>query len=306
MTKHWWLYAIIGIGAIIVCRLFFETEKVAPAPRDYPEIVANDTLRVTMEYNDISLVEGTDSIEGFYLELIEAFARDHDNLVLKVSPEMSMENRLQGLLDGRYDMIADGIPIMTGRDDSLLFSRPIARSYQVLVQRKPLTADDSAKYINSQVMLAGKTLHLVENSPAILRIENLMEEIGDTIYVNTIEKYGAEQLIALVAHADIDYAVCDHHIAVLAADSLPNIDISIPIGFTQFYSWGMRKDSPVLCDSINQWLDRFMKSSEFRRLSKKYAVDYYIYSFSFFHRKRKNQRERFPAALSKLNFGYFY
>ena len=134
-------------------------------------------------------------------------------------------------------------------------------------------ADDSAKYINSQVMLAGKTLHLVEDSPAILRINNLMEEIGDTIYVNTIEKYGAEQLIALVAHADIDYAVCDHHIAVLAADSLPNIDISIPIGFTQFYSWGMRKDSPVLCDSINQWLDIFMKSSEFRRLSKKYAVD---------------------------------
>ena len=263
MTKHWWLYAIIGIGAIIICRLFFETEKVASAPRDYPEIVANDTLRVTMEYNDISLVEGTDSIEGFYLELIEAFAHDH-NLVLKVSPEMSMESRLQGLLDGRF---------MTGRDDSLLFSRPIARSYQVLVQRKPLTANDSAKYINSQVMLAGKTLHLVENSPAILRIENLMEEIGDTIYVNTIEKYGAEQLIALVAHADIDYAVCDHHIAVLATDSLPNIDISIPIGFTQFYSWGMRKESPVLCDSINQWLDRFMKSSEFRRLSKKYAVD---------------------------------
>ena len=272
MTKHWWLYAIIGIGAIIICRLFFETEKVTPTLRDYHEIVANDTLRVTMEYNDISLVEGTDSIEGFYLELIEAFAHDH-NLVLKVSPEMSMESRLQGLLDGRYDMIADGIPVMTGRDDSLLFSRPIARSYQVLVQRKPLTADDSAKYINSQVMLAGKTLHLVENSPAILRINNLMEEIGDTIYVNTIEKYGAEQLIALVAHADIDYAVCDHHIAVLAADSLPNIDISIPIGFTQFYSWGMRKESPVLRDSINQWLDRFMKSSEFRRLSKKYAVD---------------------------------
>ena len=271
MTKHWWLYAIIGIGAIIICRLFFETEKVAPAPRDYHEIVANDTLRVTMEYNDISLVEGTDSIEGFYLELIEAFAHDH-NLVLKVSPEMSMESRLQGLLDGRYDMIADGIPVMTGRDDSLLFSRPIARSYQVLVQRKPLTANDSVKYINSHVMLAGKTLHLVENSPAILRIENLMEEIGDTIYVNTIEKYGAEQLIALVAHADIDYAVCDHHIAVLAADSLPNIDISIPIGFTQFYSWGMRKDSPVLCDSINQWLDRFMKSSEFKKLSKKYLI----------------------------------
>lgn len=273
MTKRWLLYAVIGIGAVILYRLFFyETQKVAPVTRDYSEIVASDTLCVTMEYNDISLTEGTDSIEGFYLELIEAFAQDHD-LVLKVTPEMSMAKRLQGLYEGRYDLIADGIPIMTGRDDSLLFSLPITRSNQILVQRKPLTAEDSAKYISSQVMLAGKTLHIVEDSPAVLRINNLMEEIGDTIFVNSIEKYGVEQLIALVAHADIDYAVCDRRIAILAADSLPNIDISIPIGFTQFYSWGMRKESPILCDSINQWLERFMKSSEFRRLSKKYAVD---------------------------------
>ena len=271
MTKRWWIYAIIGIGAIIICRLFFETKKVAPAPRDYHEIVANDTLRVTMEYNDISLVEGTDSIEGFYLELIEAFARDH-NLVLKVSPEMSMENRLQGLLDGRYDMIADGIPIMTGRDDSLLFSRPIMRSNQVLVQRKPLNAEDSAKYISSQVMLAGKTLHVIKDSPAMMRIHNLMGEIGDSIYIASMDKYGAEQLIALVSHADIDYAVCDRRIAQMAADSMPNIDISIPIGFSQFYAWGMRASSPILCDSINVWLDNFMQTKAFKTLAKKYSI----------------------------------
>ena len=122
-------------------------------------------------------------------------------------------------------------------------------------------------------MLGGKTLHIVKNSPAILRINNLMEEIGDTIYVNTIERYGAEQLIALVAHADIDYAVCDRRIAVMAIDSLPNIDISIPIGFSQFYAWGMRKESPVLRDSINAWLETYLKSSEFRKLSKKYSIN---------------------------------
>ena len=273
MTKQWWRYVAIGIGAIVLYRLFFfETKVETPMPRDYKEIVASDTLRVTMEYNDISLTEGTDSIEGFYLELVEAFAQDHD-LALQVSPEMSMTRRLQGLLEGRYDLIADGIPVTSGRDDSLLFSRPITRSNQVLVQRKPLNAEDSAKFITSQVMLGGKTLHIVKNSPAILRINNLMEEIGDTIYVNTIERYGAEQLIALVAHADIDYAVCDRRIAVMAIDSLPNIDISIPIGFSQFYAWGMRKESPVLRDSINAWLETYLKSSEFRKLSKKYSIN---------------------------------
>ena len=37
--------------------------------------------------------------------------------------------------------------------------------------------------------------------------------IRDSIYVEEIEKYGSEQLIALVAHGDIDYAVCDESIA---------------------------------------------------------------------------------------------
>ena len=275
MTKRWLLYIIaIGIVAAIWYGLFlYEGKEEVPVIRDYSEIVESDTLRATMEYNALSLTEGNDSIEGFYLELVQACARDQ-GLQLKVPPEMSMAKRLQGLQEGRYDLIADGIPVTAERDDSLLlFSLPITRSNQVLVQRKPLNAEDSAKYITSQVMLAGKTLHIVKESPAILRIRNLMAEIGDTIHIATIEKYGAEQLISLVAHADIDYAVCDRRIALLAADSLPNIDFSVPIGFTQFYAWGIRAGAPNLCDSINSWLEAYLKSSEFRKLSKKYSIN---------------------------------
>lgn len=275
MTKRWLLYiAIGGIVAVVLYGLFrYEGKEEVPVIRDYSEIVESDTLRATMEYNALSLTEGNDSIEGFYLELVQAFARDH-GLQLKVTPEMSMARRLQGLQEGRYDLIADGIPVTTERDDSLLlFSLPITRSNQVLVQRKPLNAEDSAKYITSQVMLAGKTLHVVKESPAILRIRNLMAEIGDNIQIATIEKYGAEQLISLVAHSDIDYAVCDRRIALLAADSLPNIDFSIPIGFTQFYAWGVRASAPALCDSINVWLEGYMQTKAFKLLAKKYSIN---------------------------------
>lgn len=274
MTKRWWIYIVIGIGAIIIYRLFFYKGKVeAPVIRDYNEIVASDTLRVTMEYNAFSITEGNDSIEGFYLELVQAFARDH-HLQLQVMPEMSIARRLQGLQEGRYDVIADGIPITAERDDSLLLiSRPIMRSYQVLVQRKPLNAEDSAKYISSQIMLAGKTLHIIKDSPVMMRINNLMSEIGDNIHIESVDKYGAEQLIALVAHSDIDYAVCDQRIALLATDSLPNIDISIPIGFSQFYAWGINPHSPILCDSINVWLEQYMQSKAFKSLAKKYAIN---------------------------------
>ena len=127
------------------------------------------------------------------------------------------------------------------------------------MQRKLENISDSSLFIKSQLDLAGKTLHVVKGSPSILRIRNLGNEIGDTIYVEEIEKYGSEQLIALVAHGDIDYAVCDESIARTAADSIPQIDINTAISFTQFYSWGVSKQSPILLDSLNTWLDSFKK-----------------------------------------------
>ncbi|MCR5573714.1 MAG: transporter substrate-binding domain-containing protein [Bacteroidaceae bacterium] len=273
MTKRWLRYVAIGIVAIVIYRVFLRQDKeVIPLPRDYAEILESDTLRATTEYNSISMVAGSDSIEGFHLELVEAFAREHGLQVL-VTPEMSMSERLQGLAKGKYDLIADGIPVTANHDDSLLFTVPITRSSQVLVQRKPLNAEDSLKHIKSQVELRGKTLHVVKDSPAIMRIKNMIAEIGDTIYINMLEKYGAEQLLALVAYGDIDYAVCDRNIAQLAADSLPQLDLSIPIGFTQFYAWGVNKQSPILLDSINAWLERYQKTETYKALAKKYNVN---------------------------------
>ena len=108
----------------------------------------------------------------------------------------------------------------------------------MLVQRKPVSEHDSL-FVKNQLDLAGRTLHVVKGSPSILRIRNLGNEIGDTIYTNEVEKYGSEQLIAMVAHGDIDYAVCDESIARAAADSLPQLDISTDISFTQFCKPGV-------------------------------------------------------------------
>ena len=182
---------------------------------------------------------------------------------------MSFEYRLRGLSEDRYDVIAYGILATSKLKDSLLLTSPIVLNKQVLVQRKATVENDSL-YIRSQLDLAQKTLHVIKGSPSILRIQNLGNEIGDTIYIKEIEKYGPEQLISLVAHGDIDYAVCDESIAQAAADSLPQIDINTAISFTQFYSWAVSKQSPVLLDSLNAWLDRFQKEEEYQKIYKKY------------------------------------
>ena len=259
---------IIILALIFTFRYCGKQEKPLGHPRDYAAIAKEGILRVATEYNSISFYVDGDTISGFHYELIQAFARDK-RLKAEITPVMSFEERLKGLSEGRYDVIAYGILATSKLKDSLLLTSPIVLNKQVLVQRKENGENDSL-YIRNQLDLARRALHVVKGSPSILRIQNLGNEIGDTIYIKEIEKYGPEQLISLVAHGDIDYAVCDESIAQAVADSLSQIDINTAISFTQFYSWAVSKQSPVLLDSLNTWLDKFQKKSEYQKIYKKY------------------------------------
>ena len=74
----------------------------------------------------------------------------------------------------------------------------------------------------------------------------------------------------MVAKGDIDYAVCDQQTAALSQKQLPEIDIKTDISFTQLQSWAVRKDSPILLDSLNSWLEQIRKNGTFDKIYKKY------------------------------------
>ncbi len=266
----------IGISLILLSILGFvflwlddaPSFPIQGQPRDYEDIAREGVLRAALEYNSLSLFVDGDTLAGFDYELIEAFARAHGWQV-DIHPDMSFDKRLEGLAVGQFDVIANGIPVTSVLKDSLLLTVPLVLKKEVLVQRKDSLQADSM-FIRSQLELAGRTLHVVKGSPSILRIRNLGDEIADTIYIKEVEKYGPEQLIAMVAHGDIDYAVCDESIARAASDSMPQIDISTDISFTQFYAWAVSKQSPQLLDSLNAWLDRFKQTSAYKALYRRY------------------------------------
>ena len=85
---------------------------------------------------------------------------------------MSVENRIKGIKEGTYDILANNVLISSDRKDSLLFTHPILLSRQILVQRKGEGVNDST-YINSLLELANRTIHVVKGSPSISRIQNL-------------------------------------------------------------------------------------------------------------------------------------
>lgn len=258
----------------------FAADDIMQHPRDYAEIVADSTLHAVAEQNSLGFRQEGDSLSGFYYELISTFAADH-GLKLDIVSEMSLKKRLDGLQHGHYDIVADGVAMTADGDDEspVMFSTPIVTSHLVLVQRKEEAAAaadslvcDSATFIRSLVDLAGKTLHVAKGSQAVMRIEHLAEEIGDTIYIKEYGTHNSEQLIAMVACGDIDYTVCERRIAELAADGLEQIDIYTPVSFNQFYSWAVSRKSPVLLDSINAWLDRYQQTEAFSNLYRRYYL----------------------------------
>lgn len=266
-------YLSIAVVAVIIASIWTTYQKEEPVPeeityRDYDEIKRSGMLRTVTEYNSVSFFLNGDTITGFHYELIEAFAKAK-GLQAEIIPEMSFEKRITELNNGIYDVVAYGIPTTSEWKDSILLTIPIIRSKQILVQRKP-EYDSTTLYISSQLDLAHKTLYVEKGSPSIFRIHNLENEIADTIFINEVEKYGPEQLIAMVAHGDIDYAVADEVIAKASIDSFPQLDISTGISFNQFYSWGVNKESPALLDTLNSWLTEYMQQREYQELYRKY------------------------------------
>ncbi len=66
--------------------------------------------------------------------------------------------------------------------------------------------------------------------------------------------YEVEQLVESVAKGDIDYTVCDEHMAGFFEKQYPDIDIRTPISFPQNIAWAVRQDSDSLLAVINEWL----------------------------------------------------
>lgn len=236
--------------------------------RDFDEIKSSGVIRIATEYNSIGFFVSGDTISGFQYEL-SLLLEKRFGIKVETYPVMSMKESMRGLSEKKYDIIARPIAITTELREHYLLTKPILFNKQVLVQRKAGFGKPSL-LLRNQINLAKRTIFVSKNSPALLRIRNLSAEIGDTIFVKEDEKYSDEQLIALVAKSEIDYAACDASLARKLQAQFPEIDIATDISFTQLQAWMVRKNSPALLDSLNLWLSEIKKSNQFKEIYKKY------------------------------------
>ena len=250
---------IIAIGIVIYLILIafvikWTSGKYIP-PRDFPEIASEGVLNVVTEYNAVDYYVSDDTIAGIQYELCR-YIENRSGLQVHITLENSWKSCLEKLGNNQCDIIAINTPVTNESRQMAAFTIPVAQGKQVLVQRKP-GENDSLPLIRNQLELAHKTVWMPARSPGILRLRNLSEEIAEPILVQEVENYTQEQIIHLIVEGEADYAVADKELALKNARLFPNLDVATEISFTQLQAWAVRKNAPVLLDSLNRWIAEY-------------------------------------------------
>ncbi len=245
---------------------------------DLPSILSRGVLKVTTDYNSTNYFIYRGQPMGFHLELVKMFAQ-HIGVELEVFVTNDLEENFSCLMaDGECDLIAMDLTVTKSRRQQLAFTEPHSQTRQVLVQRRPenwynmRSSEIEDNLIRNQLDLAGKTVYVQRNSAFLTRINNLMEEIGDTIYIVEVDQE-TEQLIERVSNGEIDYTLSDEHVANVNQTYFANIDIQTPVSFTQNLSCAVRHDTPLLQEAINQWMREFKTSRQYTNLYSKYFLN---------------------------------
>ena len=259
------LFGLVVVVLVVfaVLAVVYERESVLIS-RDYDDIREDSVLHVVMEYMPSSYERVGDSIVGEQYALVQSLS-EYLSLPVEIHLENDLTKSIEGLKIGKYDLIARLIPVTTELREEVAFTDKLSLDKQVLVQRR--RGDTTSRFVSSQLELPSKKIIVTQASPYIQRLKNLEKEIGDTLVVEEMSDYNAEQLVMLVSGGDIDYTVCDYETAARLAGQYRNIDISTEISFSQLQSWAVRQDASVLLDTVNAWI-RSVREKSCRKTKK--------------------------------------
>ncbi len=273
------LYVFIAIlSAIIIMIIIKDPNKPVNEKlnsMDLPDILRRGTIVATTDYNSTNYFIYKGQPMGFQYELLKKYA-EHIGVDLEIHVSNDIKENFVCLRYFSCNIIAMDLTVTKKRSELVSFINPYNTTRQILVQRNPRNWQNITKseiedtLIRSQLDLAGKTIHIQNNTTHKKRLQDLADEIGDTIYIIETDEYETEQLIALVAKGVIDYTVCDEHIGMVNKTYYQNIDIKTAISFPQNLAWAVNKDATLLYESLNNWMIEFKKTREFTYLYRKY------------------------------------
>ena len=258
---------VLGVLAFLfaVITLIYALNKKV---HDLPYILKSGRITVLTDGSSIGFSEKNGNVSGFQYELVKVFA-DSLGVELVITEENDLKSGIDQLKTGDYDLIATMIPVTTEWKKDLTFTVPILTSRQVLVQ---LQKPDSLlhKMVSKHAQLGNDTIYISGNSPHKMRLQHLSNEIANPIHIEEMKGVNVEQMVRLVSEGKIKYSICDELLAQRLKKQYPNLDISVPLGFTQQEAWAVNPKSKKLLEKLNECLEDFIGSTAYWNIYRKY------------------------------------
>ena len=254
---------LVGLFLLIACETATKKEVEVKAI-DLKEIQKKGKLTVLTENSSLSFFEYREKNLGFEYEILEAFAK-HLGIPLEVKVVPKYSNLRRFLNNGEGDIIAANLAITLSGQKKINFSHPYYYSNQVLVQMKSDSLVlDASELIGKEVMVRKNTIY-------DRRLRALQEEIGGHIKINYAkEDLIVEDLIEKVLKGEIKYTIAHENLARLSKEEHPKLDIKTKVSFKQRIAFGLRLNSPELKKKLDEFLQKYCESEEYKALKHKY------------------------------------
>ncbi len=272
-----------------------ENKSTVISKRDLSDIKEDGKLNVLLSYSSTSYFLYKGQAMGFEYELLKRFA-EHAGLELNIIIAKNLDSMFHDLNRGKADLIAHGLTITKDRKEKVQFTDYLYLTSQVLVQKKPdnwrsmTWAQTQSRLIHDAIELIGDTVSVRKKTSYVQRLENLSEEMGGKIIIDTLPgSLSTEKIIKKVVEGEIQYTVADENLAKVNAAYYPILNVEVPVSFSQRIAWATRDNSPELLKAINDWIEKEKKS-----------VDYYVIYNRYFKNKR-DFRRRIKSEFHSLN-----
>ena len=264
---------------------------------DLPEILERGKLIALTGYDVTSYFIYRGRPMGFEYDLLSRFA-NYIGVELEIVVVRDLDLLFDELNKGTGDLLAYNLTITKERKQYAAFTDYHTAIRQMLVQRLPENWRNMPQYkidqelIESPLELIGKRVHVRKRSSYYQRLHNLSEEIGGDVEI--IEVPGdvtTEELIRQVSEGEIEYSIADENIAWINKTYYDNIDIRVAVSLPQRIAWSVRKNSPALRETINEWLAEIKQEPTFNVIYNKY------------YRNRNFYRQRVSSNFSSFSGG---
>ena len=265
-------YTLLFLSCFASCKSKHEElPLVIPEPGTLENLDQLGVLNVCSYYNTTDYYVYKGIPKGFHYELVKDCA-DYMGVMLNIEINSNIDESIQKLNEGQYDLIAMSLSVTDSRKEDVQFSLPLFTTSQVLVQH---TSDTLLQSVDD---LKGKEIFLQEGTSFTRILQHLNDSLQLNLKITELEDVTFEDILLKIENGEIPYTVIDKNIAQIASQYMKHIDYSLQLSSQNPVACAVTKKATLMDEEINAWLGAIKKSGKLNVLYNRYYKNSYITS----------------------------